>query len=386
MKNQTKYLRVVNAPHLLEIQLNGQMHFLNHKGFEVYLVSPGSCPPTLKSFVHFKVPMTRRLSPLKDLISLIKLVWIVLKIRPDIIHSHTPKAGLLSMISAKLIGVPIRIHTIPGLPQSTAFKWEAMALNLSDFITMRYATKVLFNSANLLQSQSDNYPKLRHKFGIIHNGSSNGIDIRRFSANQHHPEKIDQQQFKSSLFTWIYVGRIHQHKGIRELLDAFFLFDKNYPGKSQLMIIGEFDAPRNSIKHNWIDRIRLENPNVHFKGFKPNVEDWLEISDVFLFPSYREGFPNALLEAACFGLPCIASDIDGNNEIIIDGKNGLLVPSRDTQKLYDAMKLMYHSPELRESFRKSQPFEIQKKFNREDFHNKLLEFYTVQIKEQLRQS
>ncbi|MGC6502862.1 MAG: glycosyltransferase family 4 protein, partial [Flavobacteriaceae bacterium] len=350
MKNQTKYLRVVNAPHLLEIQLNGQMHFLNHKGFEVYLVSPGSCPPTLKSFVHFKVPMTRRLSPLKDLVSLIKLVWIVLKIRPDIIHSHTPKAGLLSMISAKLIGVPIRIHTIPGLPQSTAFKWEAMALNLSDFITMRYATKVLFNSANLLQSQSDKYPKLRDKFGIIHNGSSNGIDIRRFSANQHHPDKIDQQQFKSSLFTWIYVGRIHQHKGIRELLDAFFLFDKNYPGKSQLIIIGEFDAARNSIKNNWIDRLSLENSNIHFKGFKTNVKDWLEISDVFLFPSYREGFPNALLEAACFGLPCIASEIDGNNEIIIDGKNGLLVPSRDTQKLYDAMKLMYHSPELRESF------------------------------------
>ena len=85
-----------------------------------------------------------------------------------------------------------------------------MALNLSDFITMTYATKVLFNSANLLKSQSDNFPKLKHKFGIIHNGSSNGIDIRRFNSNQHHPEKINQQEFKSSLFTWIYVGRILQ--------------------------------------------------------------------------------------------------------------------------------------------------------------------------------
>lgn len=370
-----KYLRITTVPESLSILLEDQPKFLRENGFEVFLASSGTCPKDLENFPFISIPFSRSISIVNDIKALIKLVRLLRRLRPDIVHSHTPKAGLIGMIACLICGVNKRLHTVAGLPQDSSKGMVKFILNTTEQITYTCAKKIYFNSKSQLQSQSLKFPRFKHKFQVVHNGTSNGIDLRKFK-----PQKPDEKLYTDfnlsrNSFKWIFVGRVHEHKGIRELIEAYKVFVKSYPGTSELLIIGGLDVARNSLSKDWTQQIESENSSIRFLGFQSNIPSWLSIADALIFPSYREGFPNVPLQAACMGIPIIATDINGCNELITNEKNGFLVPIKSSKAIADKMILIYKSPGLRESMKKYSLTNIPKLYDRKVFHQKLLEEY-----------
>ena len=371
MKRAT-YLRITTVPMSLSYLLEGQPQFLKENNFEVHLASSGSCPPDLSEFTFHSIPLSRTISPIKDIKSIWKLKSVLKKNKIDIIHSHTPKAGLIAMISGALVRTPIRLHTVAGLPQDHASKLTSIILNISEFITYLFSHKVYFNSITQKESQKTKFKRFENKFAIIHNGTSNGIDLSRFTRTTNKSELRIKLHLSSDVFYWIFIGRIHRHKGVIELIEAFNTFDKLNPNKSQLLMIGGLDDARTDLNYEWVQKIKSQNPNIKFLGFQSNVEEWLGASDTLVFPSYREGFPNVPLQAAVLGIPVLASDINGCNEIVSHRKNGFLFPTQDPNSILTAMQRVYADPSLRKKMSDWSKANIPEKYDRTVFHDKLL--------------
>jgi glycosyltransferase involved in cell wall biosynthesis len=369
------YLRITTVPESLEILLEGQPEFLREHGLDVHLASSGQRPKRLENFKFYSIPFTRTINPLAD----IKAIWSIIKvlrnIKPDIIHSHTPKAGLISMLAGRICGIKIRLHTVAGLPQNTARSLTKTLLNMTEFITYTCAHKIYFNSLRQMESQKKAFPIFRNKMQIILNGTSNGIDTNRFRPIEQNISLLKKYRLDQDVFTWMFIGRVHEDKGINELIEAFVKFEEEYNGKSQLVIVGGIDSVRNSINQTWLKRIQEKSPSISFVGFQSNIPEWLSIANSLIFPSYREGFPNVPLQAACMGIPIIATDINGCNEIIKDGLNGFLVPTRDSNSIYEKMLQIFNSAELRISMGNESLATLPKKYNRKDFHSALLKEY-----------
>lgn len=369
------YLRITTVPESLSILLEGQPQFLRKKGVDVHLASSGELPRTLQGFEFYKIPFTRTLNPLADLKALYALIIVVRKLKPNIIHSHTPKAGLISMICGLICRVKIRLHTVAGLPQDTAKGVTKLLLNSTEFVTYLCATNIYFNSFQQMENQKNAFPQYKKKMKIILNGTSNGIDTKRFRPIERKTSLLQQCNLNEGWFTWIFIGRIHEDKGIYELIEAFRKFESEHEGQTQLVIVGGIDNARNSIDQKFIQQIEEELPSVKFVGYQSNIPEWLSISDTLIFPSHREGFPNVPLQAACMGIPIIATDINGCNELIEDGVNGCLVPIQDADSIYIKMLELYKSPEARESMAKNSLAIVPKKYDRTKFHTALFKEY-----------
>ena len=369
------YLRITTVPESLEILLEGQPEFLDDHGLNVHLASSGESPKKLQNFKFYSIPFTRTINPLADLKALLSIIKVIRNIRPQIIHSHTPKAGLISMLAGHICGTKIRLHTVAGLPQDTARGLTKTLLNMTEFITYAFAHKIYFNSLRQMESQKKAFPIFRNKMQIILNGTSNGIDTNRFRPIEPYISLLKEYRLDQDVFTWMFIGRVHEDKGINELIEAFLNFEEKHQGKSQLVIVGGIDSARNNINQTWLERIQENTPSIRFVGYQSNVPEWLSLAHALIFPSYREGFPNVPLQAACMGIPIIATDINGCNEIIIDGLNGYLVPTRDSDSIHVKMLKIFNSPELRTSMGKESLATVPKKYNRIDFHSALLKEY-----------
>ena len=369
------YLRITTVPESLEILLEGQPEFLDDHGLDVHLASSGESPKRLQNFKFYSIPFTRTINPLADLKALLSIIKVIRNIRPQIIHTHTPKAGLISMIAGRICGTKIRLHTVAGLPQDTARGFIKTLLNFTEFVTYGCAHKIYFNSLRQMESQKKAFPVFQNKMHIILNGTSNGIDTNRFRPIEPNISLVKEYRLDQDLFTWMFIGRVHEDKGINELIEAFVKFEEEYNGKSQLVIVGGIDSARNSIDQTWVERIQKSNPSIKFVGYQSNVPEWLSLAHALIFPSYREGFPNVPLQAACMAIPIIATDINGCNEIIKDGLNGFLVPTRDSNSIHVKMLQIFKSPELRNSMGKESLATVPKKYNRKDFHSALFKEY-----------
>lgn len=366
------YLRITTVPESLDILLEGQPEFLMNNGLDVHLASSGKHPKGLQNFKFYSIPFTRTINPLADLKALLSIIKVIRNIRPEIIHSHTPKAGLISMLAGRICGTKIRLHTVAGLPQDTAVGITKALLNTTEFITYACAKKIYFNSLRQMEAQKKAFPLFRHKMQLILNGTSNGIDTDRFKPIKQNISLLKEYNLDQDAFKWMFVGRVHEDKGINELIDAFIKFEEEHNGKSQLVIVGGMDNARNSINQTWLERIQEKTPSIRFVGFQSNIPDWLSLAHTLIFPSYREGFPNVPLQAACMGIPIIATDINGCNEIIKDGRNGFLVPTKDSLSIYLKMLQIYKSKELRNSMGKQSLATIPIKYDRKEFHSALL--------------
>ena len=371
------YLRITTVPMSLSYLLEGQPQFLKKNNFEVHLASSGSCPPDLSEFTFHSIPLSRTISPIKDIKSIWRLKSILKKNKIEIIHSHTPKAGLIAMISAALARTPVRLHTVAGLPQDHSAKLTSVILNITESITYLFSHKVYFNSITQMETQKVKFKRFSDKFAFIHNGTSNGIDLSRFSNTTSKSELRFKLKLDRDMFYWVFVGRVHRHKGVVELIESFNRFDKLYPSKSQLLISGEVDDARTDLTYNWTQLVQSENKNIKFLGFQSNVEEWLSTSDTLVFPSYREGFPNVPLQAAVLGIPILATDINGCNEIVSHGQNGFLFPKQDTNAILEAMQLVYENPTLRKTMSDWSKKNIPQKYDRGVFHKKLLREYLI---------
>ncbi|MFD0799550.1 glycosyltransferase family 4 protein [Maribacter chungangensis] len=285
------------------------------------------------------IDMTRKITPFKDLKALFQLYRFFKSERPEIVHTHTPKAGTLGLMAAYLAGVPHRLHTIAGLPLMEATGKKRILLNLVEKLTYACATNIYPNSQGIYEFVKQEGFTNDKKLKVIGQGSSNGVDITHFN-----PELFsvrDKETLRKELSiplnerVLIFLGRIVADKGIHELIDAFTQISEKIDNIT-LIIGGDYERNLDPISPR-TENLLNNHPKIKLLGWIKDVRPYLSISELMLFPSYREGFPNVVMQAGAMGIPVIATDINGCNEIIIPGKNGIIVPPKNTVRLEEAI-------------------------------------------------
>ena len=286
------------------------------------------------------VAMRRPISPLHDLRSLLRLIRVFRRERPDMVHSITPKAGLLSMIAAWVCRVPVRLHTFTGLVFPTAAGLKKKILILTDRITCACATHIVPEGEGV-KNDLQQYGITRKSLRVLGYGNVRGVDMQHYSRT---PEVMAAAQpiMRSGVFTFVFVGRVVRDKGINELVQAFARLNAQEPA-TRLILVGRFEDDLDPVLPQTRQTIE-QNEAIESVGSQADVRPWLAASDALVFPSYREGFPNVVLEAGAMGLPSIVTDINGSREIIVEGENGVIVPPRDADALYAAMLRFIEAP------------------------------------------
>lgn len=287
--------------------------------------------------------MQRHISPWNDFIALIKLVKVFRREKPRMVHSMTPKAGLLCMLAAWFCRVPVRVHTFTGLVFPTAKGLKQKILILTDRITCACATHVVPEGEGV-KADLQNYRITRKPLRVLGHGNVRGIDLTYYDRTPevlHEAEKIR----KNNVFTFIFVGRLVGDKGINELVEAFQRLNDKYPA-TRLILVGGQEPKLDPLKPKTIKEIE-QMQAINDVGRQQDVRPWFAAADALVFPSYREGFPNVVIEAGAMGLPSIVTDINGSREIIIDGKNGLIIPPHNSDCLFQAMETLLKDTEKR---------------------------------------
>ncbi len=378
-----KLIRITTVPLSLEKLLENQGQYFK-AFYDITFIS--SNPEQLKQTAekqgvsYFPLGMTRKITPLQDLRCLIQLYHFLRKEKPLIVHTHTPKAGIVGMLAARLAGVPIRLHTIAGLPLMETKGLKRWLLILVERITYFCATKVYPNAEGLLKFVLQNRLAPRKKLKVIGKGSSNGIDTSYFSKDEVEETKVsllrESLKIKSSDFIFCFVGRLVGDKGVNELVHAFCEVQNEIP-EAKLLLVGPYETDLDPLEKITQKRINT-NPNIITTGFQADIRPYLVLSDTFVFPSYREGFPNVVLQAIAMEVPCIVSDINGCNEIIREGETGAIVPPKQTQPLVDKMVLFYHEKKGVQKFIDQAKSEVATNYDRPQFWKSLLEEYKYQ--------
>ena len=348
---------------------------LNQKEIEVVaLSSPGKELDDLreKGVPTIVVPMERHISIFKDMKALMALVKVFRREKPDMVHSMTPKAGLLCMLAAKMAHVPVRVHTFTGLVWSTAKGLKRRILMLTDWLTCACATHVIPEGEGVKADLQHHITRKPMK--VLGYGNVKGVDMERFSLR---PEIVDAAKGLRSrnLFTFLYVGRIVSDKGVNELVDAFGKLHTLNP-HCRLVLVGKMEENLDPLKPSTLKKI-LALKGIRAVGEKRNDEliAWYAASDCFVLPSYREGFPNTVLEAGAMGLPSIVTDINGSREIVENGKNGIIIPPKDENALIEAMQQMLDNDSKRDSMATAARPMIASRFEKSFVQQCLLDFY-----------
>ena len=348
---------------------------LNQKEIEVVaLSSPGKELDDLreKGVPTIVVPMERHISIFKDMKALMALVKVFRREKPDMVHSMTPKAGLLCMLAAKMAHVPVRVHTFTGLVWSTAKGLKRRILMLTDWLTCACATHVIPEGEGVKADLQRHITRKPMK--VLGYGNVKGVDMERFSLR---PEIVDAAKGLRSrnLFTFLYVGRIVSDKGVNELVDAFGKLHTLNP-HCRLVLVGKMEENLDPLKPSTLKKI-LALKGIRAVGEKRNDEliAWYAASDCFVLPSYREGFPNTVLEAGAMGLPSIVTDINGSREIVENGKNGIIIPPKDENALIEAMQQMLDNDSKRDSMATAARPMIASRFEKSFVQQCLLDFY-----------
>ena len=346
-----KIVRITTVPLSLEKLLEKQLRFMSSH-YEVIAVS--SDGERLRKFGKTEgvrtqeVNLTRKITPLQDLKAAWQLYRFLKKEQPFIVHSHTPKAGIVGMLAAKLAGVPHRLHTVAGLPLLETTGMKRTILTAVEKLTYSCATKVYPNSKGLQQIILQEKFCSASKLNVIGEGSSNGIDTEHFSRKSISESEIEALKTKLNLaqddFVYVFVGRIVGDKGINELVAAFDKISSE-TSKVKLLLVGPYEEDLDPLSELTMKRMR-ENENILSVGYQQDVRLFLAVSHCLVFPSYREGFPNVVMQAGAMELPSIVTDINGCNEIISHEKNGLIVPVKSAEALYLAMNQVISEKEL----------------------------------------
>lgn len=370
----------------LKVLLRGQMRYMREHGMDVLMVSAdGAELEDVKAFEqcrHEIVHMTRAITPLQDLKSLWKLYRLFKREKPDIIHSHTPKAGLLAMLAGRLAGVKVRVHTIAGLRFMTATGMSRRIMVAMEKLTGKMATHVWPNSRSLYEYVVDNKLVNPKKLSIIGKGSSNGIDLKRFSKSSLDENKLQQFRelinFDPSLTYIVSIGRVVKDKGIYELARAFdrcWQEDKDL----RLVLVGGFEEHLDPLDEETLKLIQ-SHPAVILAGWHDEVEYFLSISQLFVHASYREGFPNVVLQAGAMECPALVSRIPGCIDIVDDLENGLIFNVKDTEDLFNKLKFALNDmPAMRERAIRLRE-KIENNFERGYIQAKLKERYEEIVK------
>lgn len=356
----------------LSLLINGQENFFRNKGYTYFLAS-GPCAHKINDKFYTELPLVRRPNLYKDLKALIATYFWLRRIKPDILHTHTPKAGLIGMVAGFFAGVPVRVHTVAGIPWMETSGLLRNFYKLFESLTYFFATKIYPNSNGLHNFLIDELPFASRKYKVIGNGSSNGIDTDYFSSDAifDSKEKLrDDYSLPQDAFVWVFIGRIVKDKGINELVEAFL----KIRSKHFLLLVGPFENDQDPISHETSLLIESSS-NILTYGFQKDVRPFLKLSDALVFPSYREGFPNVPMQAAAMGLPQIVTNINGCNEIVMQRVTGLIVPPKNSQALLEAMIELAKDLEARKTMSINSRSSIIKRYSRINIWNSIEEEY-----------
>jgi glycosyltransferase involved in cell wall biosynthesis len=326
------------------------------------------------------VEMTRAITPLKDLKALFKMYRFLKKEKPLIVHTHTPKAGIIGMTAAKMAKIPLRFHTVAGLPLLETSGNKRKILNEVEKLTYAMATKVYPNSLGLKEIIIKEKFARAEKLKVLGRGSSNGIDTQYFDAAAYSEEFKKKLREKLGIpiqdKVYIFVGRLVSEKGINELVNAFERLSEKH-SEISLLLVGDYEKELDPLKEETFRKIG-NNPKIFTTGFQQDVRPYFAISDILVFPSYREGFPNVVMQAGAMNLPAIVSNINGCNEIINHNINGLIIEVKNEDALKAAMEKLLLNSDLVKKMKNNSREIISSNYNREDFWNMLLEEYRNQ--------
>ena len=334
-----KIIRSATVPQSLDSFCNGVLKELSQEYEVVAVSSPGEALDKVsrrEGVRTIAVPMERHISLMNDLRSLWQMWRVMRRERPDLVHSMTPKAGLICMMAAWLARVPRRVHMFTGLVWPTSTGLKRRILMATDWLTCACATHVIPEGEGVKNDLLSHHIT-RKPIKVLGYGNVKGIDMEHYNpalfSNVSHQEG----------FTFVFVGRIVRDKGINELVAAFDRLHEDYPDV-RLVLIGPREDDLDPVLPATLERINSGN-GIEAVGPQSDVRSFYASSDALVFPSYREGFPNVVIEAGAMGLPSIVTDINGSREIIIDGQNGVIVPPRDEEALYQAMKRFVEQPD-----------------------------------------
>lgn len=369
-----KLCLVTTVADSLDSLLQGQPDFLRQH-FEVTIISSQS---ELLGDVAARegvdcafVDMTRKISPFRDLVSIWQMYKLLKRNRPNVVQSYTPKAGLITMVAARLANVPVRVHGVVGMPLMEQRGLKRQLMKLTERFTYFNATEVTSNSFGLRDFINSN---LSNKIvTVIGEGSINGVDLNHFS-NDHSETNIRKTlNISPEATVYIFVGRLVPDKGVSELINAFVALAEIHDDV-HLWLVGEEEAALSPLTPDVRMKLNISD-RIHKIGWQNDVKPFLAEADVFVLPSYREGLPNSLLEAGAMSLPSIVTNINGCNEVVQHGVNGLLIPAKNQEKLQDAMvKLRLHSS-VRESMGINARELVQSKYDQRVFLKHLVTFY-----------
>ena len=368
-----KCIRISTIPLSLDVLLQGQLRMLSEHYEVVGVSSPGEELDKVaqrEGIRTIAVPMERKISPFKDLVSLFRLIRLFHREKPWMVHSLTPKAGLLAMTAAWICRVPVRIHMFTGLVFPTTTGLKQKILMATDSITCACATNVLPEGKGV-KKDLEHFRITSKPLQIIGNGNINGIDLDFFDRT---PEVLElaEKYRKEEVVTFCFVGRIVRDKGMNELVATFQRLHQAYPN-TRLILVGPFEEKLDPVLPETRQVIE-QHAAIEWMGWQNDIRPFLAASEVFVFPSYREGFPNVVLQAGAMGLPSIVTDINGSSEIISEGVNGFIIPSQNEEALYKAMEKLLDTEERRKLAQQARP-QIANRYERKALWKELLKFY-----------
>lgn len=348
----TKLVHVTTVPLSLGF-FRGQIGYLKAHGFEVHAVSsPGDLLVQVgdrEAIEVHPVRMARGITPIKDIISLGRLWWLLRGIRPRIVHSHTPKAGLLGTIAARAAGVEVVVLSLFGLPQMTTTGLSRRLLDLTTRLACRLADRVWCDSFSMRDHVARGRLAPSEKLVVLGHGSVNGVDaLGGFSPSNHGLSARRAVRACHGIPDGApvlgFVGRIVGDKGMHELATAWRLLRDHYPSM-HLLLVGPFEPNDPPLPDD--ERLFRSDDRIHLAGPRADVAPYLAAMDLFVMPSHREGFGIVNIEAAAMGLPVVSTRIPGCVDSVQDGLTGTLVPPRDAGALADAIRIYLDDPELR---------------------------------------
>lgn len=380
-----KLIRITTVPISLEKLLEGQLAFMKEY-YEVIAIA--SIEKELDAYgikneiTTYHLELTRKITPLKDLKAVYKLYKFLKKEKPVIVHSHTPKAGIVGMMAAYFAGVPLRLHTVAGLPLMEATGFKRSVLNTVERWTYRFATQVYPNSKGLEKFIVTASLGDASKIKVLGNGSSNGIDTSHFNPDLFSEEDQIELRHKWNIplndFVFIFVGRLVSDKGINELVKSFIDLHETNP-HTTLLLVGPFEEDLDPLDQYVYEAIIAHKKIVH-TGYQDDVRPYFALGDALVFPSYREGFPNVVLQAGAMGLPAVVSNINGCNEIVEDRYNGLIIPVRDQEAVLHAMNELLVNNDLRIQLATNARPLVVDRYERQEVWNAILKEYQSLVK------
>jgi len=322
------------------------------------------------------LPIERNISLLADLKALFLLVIVFYKNKFSLVHSVSPKAGILNAIAARVTRIPVRLHTFTGQVWVTKKGLTRRLFKLIDRVIVLLNTNILVDSASQQKFLIQEGILPKSSSCVIGQGSISGVDTHRFAPSRLHKDVIRKRlDINNDCLVFLFVGRLKKEKGVFELIEAFKNICSSRDNVALLIVGPDEDGLRQVL----VDNLVLCNRLVRFINFTRQPEQYMAASDIFVLPSYREGFGNVVIEAASCGLPSIGSNIYGLSDAIKDKKTGLLVPVKSKELLREAMLKLADNDKMREKMGRNARIRASRYFSQEGVTLGILQTYQTLI-------